>query len=489
MSEKLKIVMIASECVPFVKTGGLADVVGALPKALHLMGHDVRVIIPKYGKIDAKKYGLKHFHSPMGVWMGNQIEEWCAVDETQIDGVSFYFIESDKYFGRAGIYNNENNIDFRDNPIRFAFLSRAALQLCMDRNFAPDIIHVHDWQAALALAYQKVWHWNDPVIGQAASVLTIHNIDYQGNYSSAHYSYIGLGKENYRSDILEDNGRLNYLKGGIYFADLVTTVSPTYAFETRNTYLGRGMSPYLNNKGDAYVGILNGVDYADWNPENDTLIPANYDRHDLTGKGVCKTALQQKFQLEENPSIPIVGVVSRFAEQKGLDIFYEAIHRVLQQMNVQFVILGSGDKALEGKFMQLPTQYPGRVGTFIGYDNPLAHQIEAGADFFAMPSRFEPCGLNQLYSLRYGTLPIVRSTGGLADTVEQYNEYNGEGTGFKYMDNTPQALANTIGWAISTWYDRKHHIYAMIDQAMQQQFGWERSAERYIELYQRIKKN
>lgn len=488
MSAKLKVVMIASECVPFVKTGGLADVAGALPKALHQLGHEVRVILPKYGKIDTQKFGLKSFHSPMGVWMGNKVEEWCSVDETQLDGVPFYFIESDKYFARSGIYNNENNIDYRDNAIRYAFFSRAALQLCIDRNFAPDIIHVHDWQTALAAAYQKVWHWNDSVIGQAASVLTIHNIDYQGNFSAMHYPYIGLGAENLRSEALEDNGRLNFLKGGIYFADSVTTVSPTYANETQNTYLGRGMGPYLNAKGGNYMGILNGVDYADWNPESDTLIPANYNRQDLTGKGICKAALQQKFHLEQNPSVPLMGIVSRVADQKGLDILYEALQIVLPQMNIQFVLLGSGDKALEGKYMQLPAQFPGRVGSFIGYDNPLAHQIEAGADFFVMPSRFEPCGLNQLYSLRYGTLPIVRSTGGLADTVAQYNEYNGEGTGFKYMDNTPHALANTIGWAVSTWYDRKHHIMTMIDRAMQQDFGWENSAKKYVDLYNRIKK-
>lgn len=488
MSEKLKIVMIASECVPFVKTGGLADVVGALPKALQQMGHEVSVIIPKYGKIDGDKYGLRRFHRPMGVWMGSNVEEWCSVDVAEQDGVSFYFIESDKYFGRKGVYNNENNIDYPDNPVRFAFFSRAALQLCIDRNFAPDIIHAHDWQAALALAYQKVWHWRDTVIGRAASVLTIHNIDYQGNYSAGHLPYIGLGWENFHSDVLEDHGRLNYLKGGIHFADMVTTVSPTYAHETRSTELGRGMSPYLNNKADRYVGILNGVDYADWNPEQDPLIPAQYSRHDLSGKATCKADLQKKFNLEVNPSIPLIGVVSRFADQKGLDILYESMHLVLNQMSVQFVILGSGDKALEGKFMSMPGQYPGKVGSFIGYDNPLAHQIEAGADFFAMPSRFEPCGLNQLYSLRYGTLPIVRSTGGLADTVEQYDEANGEGTGFKYVDNTPRALANTIGWAVSTWYDRKHHIHAMIDRAMQRHFGWERSAAQYVEVYHRIKK-
>jgi starch synthase len=484
MAQALKILFISSECVPYVKTGGLADVIGALPKALRALGHDVRVVIPKYQQIDTLKYGLRRLQDSIGVWMGESTQEWGAVDTTEMeDGTPVYFIESWKYFGREGIYNDSRNRDFNDNAERYAFFTRAALQLCIDQQFAPDIVHAHDWQTALAPAYLKTWHWNDPALGGAASVFTIHNIQYQGNFPKVHFSYTGISWEHFTPSKFEDHNRINYLKGGIAFADMVNTVSPTYAWETRSTELGMGMNGALQAKGDAYTGILNGVDYEDWDPATDPLIPANYTADDLSGKWACKRALQELFQLEVNPDIPIVGVVSRFADQKGLDLFYEAIHQVVAKMSVQLVVLGSGDKALEGRFMQLPGLYPGRVGTFIGYDNAKAHLIEAGADFFAMPSRFEPCGLNQLYSLKYGTLPIVRNTGGLADTVEQYDEATGAGTGLKHDANTPHAIANTIGWAVSTYYDRKHHLRAMIDRAMRQDFGWERSAGQYVGLY------
>ncbi|RMF04802.1 MAG: glycogen synthase GlgA [Bacteroidetes bacterium] len=471
--------------MPYVKTGGLADVVGALPKALRALGHDVRVVIPKYQKIDTQKFGLRRLQNSMGVWMGNNIQEWAAVDTTEMeDGTPVYFIEHWQYFGREGIYNDANNRDFNDNPERYAFLSRAALQLCIDQQFTPDIVHAHDWQTALVPAYLKTWHWNDPVLGGAASVFTIHNIQYQGNFPKSRWPYTGISWEHFSPDKFEDHDRINYLKGGIAFADMVNTVSPTYAWETRATALGMGMNAVLQAKGDAYVGILNGVDYDNWDPATDTLIPANYTVEDRSGKYICKRVLQEMFQLEVNLDIPIVGVVSRFADQKGLDLFYEAIHRVIPSMAVQIVVVGSGDKTLEGRYMQLPGIYPGRVGTFIGYDEAKAHLVEAGSDFFAMPSRFEPCGLNQMYSLKYGTLPIVRNTGGLADTVEQYHEASGQGTGFKYDANTPEAIANTIGWAVSTYYDRKHHLQAMIDRAMRQDFGWPRSARQYVDLYQ-----
>lgn len=484
MSTPLNILFIASEGVPFVKTGGLADVAGALPKALHELGHNVRVVLPKYSKIDAAKFKLKRFQKSMGVWMGNGVQEWCAVDVAHTEGeVPVYFIESGKFFERDGIYNDANNRDFEDNPERYAFFTRAALQLCIDQKWSMDIVHSHDWQTGLAPAYLKTWFHSEPSLFRAASIFTIHNIQYQGNFPKSRWPYIGLGWENFTSDKYEDHGRINYLKGAIAFADMVNTVSPTYAFETKSTELGMGMNHQLNSKGDAYVGILNGVDYEDWNPVTDPHLPANYTVENLEGKAKCKKALQKMFGLEVKADIPLIGVVSRFADQKGLDLFYYAMHQAISEMRVQFVVLGSGDKQLESAYMQLPMQYPGRVGTFIGYDDPKAHLIEAGSDFFAMPSRFEPCGLNQLYSLKYGTLPIVRATGGLADTVIQYNEQTGEGTGFKYIDNTPSAIKDVMGWAVSTFYDRKDHLNAMIERAMQQDFGWLQSARQYEMMY------
>ena len=282
MEEMLKIAMIASECVPFAKTGGLADVVGALPQALNRLGHEVIVIMPKYATIDTQHHKLHPVFTQMGVWMGNE-QEWCAVDLTRTkDGIVTYFIEFDEYFARAGIYNDTDFQDWEDNPQRFAFLSRAALQFCHDIGYNADIFHVHDWQTALAAAYLKVWHWDDAILGSAASLLTIHNIGYQGVYSRDHYEYIGLQWANFTSDKLEDNGSINFLKGGIHYADLVNTVSPTYADETRTPEYAHGMAPYLNDKGNDYLGILNGVDYDQWDPEKDLLLPAQYSADDLT---------------------------------------------------------------------------------------------------------------------------------------------------------------------------------------------------------------
>ena len=270
---------------------------------------------------------------------------------------------------------------------------------------------------------------------------------------------------------------------------MVNTVSPTYAAETRTPALGYGMAPYLSDRGADYVGILNGVDYSEWNPAVDPLIPARYTPDDLAGKAVCKEALQRRLTLDVDPTIPIVGVVSRFADQKGLNLLAGAIEGMVENMRVQFAILGSGDKGLEWFFGGLPARYPGRVGCFIGYSNELSHLIEAGADFFIMPSIYEPCGLNQIYSLKYGTLPIVRATGGLDDTVEQYDEAGGTGTGFKFWDASAAAVYYTVGWAVSTYYDRPQHIARMIRTAMSRDYSWQRSAEAYVELYQRAMDN
>jgi starch synthase len=485
MSQPLKIAFIASECVPYAKSGGLADVVGALPGALQKLGHKVIVIMPLYQRIDRAKFEIEPILSPMGVWMGGA-EEWCTVHGTSNpDGVPVYFIEFANYFERDGLYHDAEFNDYLDNPRRFAFLSRAGLQFCKDIGFKPDIVHAHDWQTALASAYLKIWHWDDHVLGDAASILTIHNIGYQGKYPADDYAYTGLQAENFTDRKFEDHGAMNYLKGGIYYADMVNTVSPNYARETRTPELGYGMAMYLNDKGDRYLGILNGVDYDDWNPAVDTLIPQTYTPDDLSGKIACKLALQERFNLEIDEGVPLMGVVSRFADQKGLDLLAGAIEGIVNSMRVQFAILGSGDKGLEDFFGNLPARYPGRIGSYIGYNNQLAHWIEAGSDFFVMPSRYEPCGLNQIYSLKYGTVPIVRATGGLDDTVEQYDEGTGVGTGFKFWEPSSHGIYYTVGWAVSTYYDRRHHYDKMQQKAMRQSFTWKASAEEYEQAYLR----
>jgi starch synthase len=484
----MNIAFIAAECVPYAKTGGLADVVGALPKYLKALGHEVIVVMPRYSSINGDRFGLRWFHGPMGVWMGDA-QEWCSVQTADGAGGPVCFVESQKYFDRWGLYHDANFNDYQDNPRRFGFLTRAALQLCKDIGFKPDVVHAHDWHTALAPAYLKIWDWNDPTLGDAASLLTIHNIAYQGKYPASNLAYLGLQQGNLTPDKFEDYGAINFLKGGIVYADMVNTVSPNYARETRTPALGYGLAPYLNNKGENYVGILNGCDYDQWNPETDRVIPAQYSADDLSGKAVCKRELQRRFGLEVVPDIPIVGVVSRLVDQKGLDLLAQCIERIVNSMRVQFVILGSGDKGLESYFGGLPTRYSHRVGSYIGYSDELAHWIEAGSDFFIMPSIFEPCGLNQMYSLRYGTLPIVRATGGLDDTVQQYDEVTGQGTGFKFYEASPRAIYYAIGWAVSTYYDRPHHMQRMIRAAMSQDFSWERSTAEYVRAYERALAN
>lgn len=488
MEPHYRIAMIASECMPYIKTGGLADVVGSLPKALQALGHQVIVILPKYRAIDSERFDLRLFFGQLGVWMGNTLE-WCSVYRSESEGFPVFFIEFQQYFDRWGLYHDEWMNDYADNPRRFAFLTRAALQLCKDMQFNPHVVHVHDWQTALAPAYLKIWHWNDPSLGNAASLLTIHNIAYQGVYPASHMDYLGLQWENFKPDRLEDHGNINFLKSGIFYADMLNTVSPTYAEETRSPEGGKGMAPYILARGSNYVGILNGVDYERWNPETDPLIPAKYSAADLSGKTLCKRALQERFHLDRSDDTPIIGVISRLAEQKGLDLLARAIEDILRQMRVQFAIIGSGDKKLEAFYRNLPAMFPGKVGSFIGYHEELSHWVEAGADFFLMPSIFEPSGLNQLYSLKYGTTPIVRATGGLDDSVDQYDEKTGMGTGFKFWEASPRAIYYTTGWAVSTYYDRPAHLQAMIRRGMQKDFSWRRSAELYELAYRQARMN
>lgn len=482
---RLRILFVASEMAPFVKEGGLADVVGTLPGYLREQDIDARVVIPLYGSIDRSKIKLSEALASMCVWMGG-CEEWCKVWQTTIErGVVVYFVEHHKFFNRHGIYHNEWMDDYGDNSQRFGFFCRAALQLCHDIGFAPDVVHSHDWPAAATCAYQKIWHWSDTIVGPAASVLTIHNAAYQGIYPGHHYGYLGLGARNFGANTFECFGNVNLLKGGIHFADMVTTVSPGYAKEVRTPHGGFGIAPYLTDKGDAFCGILNGVDYSTWSPSNDRVIVARYDVDNLEGKQKCKRALQKQFMLNEDENVAVIGIVGRFVHQKGFHLAAECIERIVNTMHVQFVILGSGESWLQDYFGSLPARYPGKIGSWIGFSNERAHIIEAGADFFLMPSLYEPCGLNQMYSLRYGTLPIVRATGGLDDTVENYNESTGNGTGFKFWEPASAAIYYTVGWAISTWYDRPHHIAAMRRRAMMVDFSWERRTAEYISMYEK----
>jgi len=478
----VKIVFVSSECTPYAKTGGLADVAAALPKALQRLGHEVRIIMPLYSSIDRARYGIQ-FQSSSCIHMGHGEENWVGVHSGLLDGqVPVWFVEYDRFFGRPGIYH-EYWGEYLDNAYRFALLSKAALQICKDQNFIPDVMHSHDWPTALVPAFLKTWDRVLSPLSATASVLTIHNVGYQGVYDASAYSYIGIGSEYFYVDAFESHGKINLLKGGIFFADALTTVSPTHARELLEPIGGQGLAPYLNNRRDVLFGILNGVDYEHWNPATDALIPAPFDPSDLSGKATCKAHLQQRFGLEQRADLPIFGIVSRFVQQKGFDLLREVLPSALNGMALQVVVLGTGDNSTEDFFHWLTASYPGRVGSYIGFSDELSHLIEAGSDFFLMPSLYEPCGLNQSYSMKYGTLPIVRATGGLDDTVQNYDEATGNGTGFKFWDATAAALYYSIGWAVSTWFDRPQHIAQMRQQAMAQNFSWDDSARQYVDVY------
>ena len=485
MEKKKSVLIVTSEHAPLAKTGGLADVTSALADHLKTQGHDVRVVMPFYSMMREKVGEFKTVLSSMCVAMG-QGEEWCAVRETTSDaGVPIYLIEHSDFFDRDGIYHDAEQWDFFDNLRRFGFLSRAALQLVLDTDFEPDIIHANDWQTALVPAYLKTWFWDNPKLGKVASVLTIHNAAYQGLYPySEDYDWLGLNPQHFIPDIFEDYGRINLLKGGIFYADVVNTVSPTHAEEIKTPYSEFGIAPYLANKGKNFIGILNGVNPEEWSPEVDNLIPEKFSVKNMSGKAICKKELQKRFLLNEDKHIALFGVVGRLASQKGYEMIKEIIIDMLNNMHVQFVLLGSGDSRLEEFFMELPKMFPGQAGSYIGFSNELAHLVEAGSDFFLMPSIFEPCGLNQMYSQAYGTLPIVRNTGGLADTVENYNEATGEGTGYKFQDPKSESLYYTIGWAVSTYYDRRDHHNAMVRRAMEIDNGWDKAVSQYLDFYE-----
>jgi starch synthase len=483
MTQKAKkILVVASEAVPFSKSGGMGDVCGALPKALRKLGHDARLVIPRYWSVNRDLFHANGRVLPMGVRMGIG-EVWCGILEADFEGVPVYFIEHEGYFGRAGFYDDGIR-EYDDNAERFGFFSRACIQLCLTMGFQPDIIHSNDWQTALVPAYLKIWELGNPYFGRTSSVFTIHNIAYQGVFPSRSYPFLGLGEENFTESKFENYRRINFMKGAIFYADAVTTVSPTYAEEILRNPGASGLAPYLERRRADIYGVLNGADYEHWNPETDPLIPARYSAGDLGGKRICKKELQKEFLLGQDPDIPIIGVVTRFCHQKGFQLLVPIIESIVSQMRVQFVFLGNGEKWQEDFFGGLPARFSGRIGSWIGYQSRKAHLIQAGADFILMPSLYEPCGLNQIYGMRYGTLPIVRETGGLQDTVEQYHEAQGSGTGFKFFSPDSSALYNTIGWAVSTYYDRRNHIVNMQASAMRKRFTWEESARHYETVYE-----
>jgi len=489
--------MVTSEAVPFAKTGGLADMVSSLSISLAKLGHEVNIVLPRYYAID--RGSLTLLPGAMGVPVGGG-EEWSAVYRAVLPGsakknpVNVYFIDHEIFFGKDGIYGIPSEPDFLDNPRRFTFFCRAAFQLCRKLGWYPDIIHAHDWSAAMAVVYLKFaerFISVDPSgtgnFDNTVSVLTIHNLGYQGIYYKDNYRYAGLGWDVFYNAGFEDWNMMNFLKAGLYSADRLNTVSPNYAEQTKTQADGFGLDGVLRYRCEDYTGILNGIDTSVWNPGKDPLIPVNYSVKDMAGKAAAKKALQQFFNLPEDPDVPLIGMVTRLSDQKGVgELFgpgYGSAWSICNDMKLQFVLVGTGELWCEHEIRSLCSRLP-NFRAHLGYNEKLSHLVEAGSDFFLMPSRYEPCGLNQLYSLAYGTLPIVRRTGGLADTVENYNETTGTGTGFMFDDLTPSSIYNTVGWAVWAWYNARDHIEDMRLHAMKQDFSWEKSAKKYIALYE-----
>ncbi|MBI2689378.1 MAG: glycogen synthase GlgA [Acidobacteria bacterium] len=468
-----KVMMVASEAAPFAKTGGLADVLGALPAALVRQGLSASVVMPKYRGIHPD--GIELVLADMPVWINNfrhRTDIWRAYRE----GVTFYFVDAPWFYDRGGFYSSYGN-DYMDNHLRFAVLSLAALGVARQIEH-PDILHSHDWQAALVPIYAKSWFGNDPRLAAMKHIFTIHNLGYQGRFGKPALGELGLDGSQFHMGELEFFGDLNLMKGAIIKADFVTTVSPTYAHEIQTPEHGFGLDGLLQERSGKLTGILNGVDYAEWDPETDKYLPANYNAAELEGKAKCKRAVLETFGFgAEAHGRPLIGVVSRFAEQKGFDLLHP-IGDALKKEDVTVVALGSGEPHYEWIFHDLATRHHDNFRVWHGYNNGLAHLIEAGADMFLMPSRYEPCGLNQIYSLKYGTPPVVRATGGLDDTIE-------ESTGFKFGEYSPSALLGALRYALQCWRDQKAW-HERMRLGMSKDFSWDRSAAEYAALYRHV---
>jgi starch synthase len=469
----MKILMVSSEAAPFAKSGGLADVVGSLPAALQNLGHEVAVIMPRYRQIPWAE--TEPVFDNLQLFAGRHSYR-VDLRGRKHQGVQFYFVEAPYFYDRDGLYN-WNGQDYWDNHRRFLVLSLAAIGAAQTV-FGPDILHCHDWQAALVPVYLADQQHSNPRFFGVSTVMTIHNMGYQGRFGRAVWPDFGLNDGWMSRDKLEYFGDINCLKGGLVTSNWITTVSPTYAHEIQAPHGGFGLDGVLRERQSRLSGILNGVDYGEWSPEVDRFLPAHYSADDLSGKLACKKALLEEFGLPtDDLERPLIGIVSRFAEQKGFDLISGLAHMIAEE-DVQLVVLGSGDHRFEQIFNDWQRWLPQKVGVWIGYNNRLAHLIEAGSDLFLMPSQYEPCGLNQIYSLRYGTVPVVRATGGLDDTIQ-------EDTGFKFSHYTVDGLEWSLRQALKAYRDRDSWVDRM-RRGMAKDYSWNASAREYSALYQQL---
>jgi starch synthase len=482
--------MFAAEAAPFAKVGGLADVVGALPKALAKLGAKPVIVIPCYRSVDLGAHQITPCTSvpALDIQMSSNLEQ-AKIYQRRIRSspVDVYLIGSQKYFDRDGIYDDPHTREgYADNMERFAFFMKSGIELLRRLQRPVDVIHCHDSHTALIPGMLKLNYRDDPVLSPAGTLLTIHNLAHQGLFPKESLAYAGIDLGHFfPMSPFEYWGQVNFMKAGIELADKVNTVSQTYATEIRtDPEFGMGLEDVLQRRREDLSGIVNGIDYDEWDPEKDPLIPAHFSPRDLSGKSKCKEWLLEYFGLPRSDGrIPLMGIVSRLADQKGFDLIAEAVEKIMA-LNVRLVILGTGQNKYHDLLTHIASQYPERVGARLVFDNKLAHQIEAGCDLFLMPSKFEPCGLNQLYSLRYGTIPVVRAIGGLADTVVDYDR--GEGTGFRFVEYTSAGMVAAIERALAI-YSNPAKWQELVIRAMTQDWSWNRSAVEYLNLYQTIK--
>ncbi len=481
----MKILIASSEVVPFSKTGGLADVTGALPYALQEAADcDVRVIAPFYKITKDKNFAMKKIMDINEPSLLGGLEPFRLL-EAEIKGVKFYFVEQDGYFYRDALYGTPQG-DYEDNAKRFSFFSKAILAASTNMGFYPDVIHLNDWQTALVPLYRNVYFKEGHPLSRSKILFTIHNLGYQGLFGPEVLQEIGIPEEFFTMSALEFYGKLNFMKSGILYSDAVSTVSKGYAKEILTPEFGSGLDGLLKTREGNLYGILNGADYEHWSPEKDTLIPVNYGPDTIDKKPACTKELLKQMKLTLPLSSPVLGYVGRLAEQKGIDLMANILDAVLK-MGAGFVLLGTGDTKYERIFADIAKKHTGKVGVMIGFDNKLAHQIEAGVDIFLMPSRYEPCGLNQMYSLKYGTIPIVRATGGLDDTITDYAADPYNGNGFKFENAAADDFLEYVKNAVKLFKNDRKWV-ELQHRGMTADFSWKHSAKEYIALYKKMAK-
>jgi starch synthase len=474
----MRILIASPEATPYAKTGGLADVAGALLKEFCGLKDKASLVLPLYKRI-AEKFSLhrtgKSFIVPMGA---ANVEGRVWVSEDTVTPRA-YFIECEELYGRKELYGTARG-DYPDNALRFAFFSRAVMETCLAMDIRPDIIHCNDWQTGMLPLYLRTFYRDRAHLKKTATLFTVHNLGYQGLFPPSDIVLTGLGNEYFTPERLEFYGRLNFMKAGLLYADLLNTVSKTYAAEILDADYGFGLEGVLRMRRHDLYGVINGLDYEEWNPASDRFIPAHYDVDDPAGKGLCRKRLLHETGLRDEHR-PLFGIVSRLSSQKGLDLISGSVDRLVR-LGLNIVILGKGDEYYQNLLASLAGKHPGRVFVKIGFRESLAHTIYAGCDFFLMPSKYEPCGLGQLIALRYGTIPVARKTGGLADTIEDYDHLKSKGTGFLFSGYTPDALLDAVKRALCVYADRKK-MEKMISEAMKTDFHWIKSAQEYRELY------